>query len=293
METENTKKTYNKPREMFDDACLLLACKMEEYGFKYSKSQAKIKKKDKLFTYNISFYSSHFNYISEEEGHVVMEFFCTIMYKNDIIFRLSQKELRSETYRFEIFDNETKNIDLKQIEKSNEFIKTYFLPVVHSVQTDVNSFLENMVNQPVARFDVYGFKYEPKFLEVFDREDLLEKYESKIEEFNSNQAINNRTRFKKYITSCFENKDWEQFDVDDLWTTLQKCWTTIDSTKFNKLYYDDYNLLFEDLAKIDISDRADWLIDYYILICACKDYIEDDKLKEKAISICNKFLEDH
>lgn len=291
METELSNKTYNKPREMFDDACLLIASKLEEYGFSYSKSQARIKKKDKLFTYNISFYSSHYNYIGEEKGHVVMEFYCTIEHKKDIIFRLNQKELRSEIHRFEIFDNKTKNIDFKQIEKSNEFIKTYFLPIVLSIQTDINSFLENIINQPVARLDDYGFRFEPKFFELLNREDLLEKYKIKIEEFNNNLAINNRTRFKKYITLRFKNKDWEQFDIDELWTKLQGCWATADFTKFNKLYFDDYNILFENLAKKDVSDKADWLINYYILISACKDYIGDEKLKEKAFSICNRFLE--
>ena len=291
METEFINKTYNKPREIFDDACILIASQLEEYGFTYSKSQANIKKKDKLFTYNISFYSSHYNYISEEKGHVVMEFICTIEHKKDIIFSINQKELMSEVHHFEIFDNKTKTIDFKQIEKSNEFIKTHFLPVVLSIETDANSFLEKVINQPIARLDDYGFRFEPKFLEIFNREDLQEKYERKMEEFENNRAIDNRIRFKKYIALRFENKDWEQFDIDDLWTTLQECWTKTDFTQFNKLYYDDYNVLFENVAKKDVSDKADWLINYYILINACSDYIGNEKLKEKAFSICNRFLE--
>ena len=146
--------TYDKPRDMFDDACLLIFQSLEEYGFQFSKSQAKIKKKSKLLTYTISFYSSHYNYIYEDKGHVVMEFDCTIRDKGgDIIFSLNQKELRSEIHRFELFDSETRTLDLKQIENSNKFIKTHFLPVVFAIQNDVNAFLENMINQPVARFE--------------------------------------------------------------------------------------------------------------------------------------------
>lgn len=289
METEIINKTYNKPREMFDDACLLIANQLEEYGFKYSKSQASIKKKDKLLTYKMKFCSSHYNYICEDKGHVVMEFFCVIEYKGDIIFLINQKDLRSEMHRFEIFDNETKKIDLKQIEKIEEFINNHFLPVVFAIQTDTNSFLENMANQPIARYDDYGFEYKSKFFEIFNREDLIEKYENKIEEFNNNQAVDNRKRFRKYLLPIFGKIKLEEFDINDLWTILQKSWSSTNFTKFKKPCYEDYNKEFERLSKMNISDKADWLIDYYIILIFCNNYIGDENLKEQALHIIKKF----
>jgi hypothetical protein len=290
MENEIINKTYDKPRDMFDDACMLIACHLEKYGFKYSKSQAKIKKQDKLFSYNISFFSSYRNCIVGNEGHVVMEFYCSIRDKEEIIFRLNQKELRSETHRFELFDNETGKMDMKQVEKSNEFIKKHFLPVVFAIQKDINTFLENIAKQPVARFDDYGFKYEKRFFEIFNRQDLTEIYDKKIEEFNNKQAEDNDSRFKKYLLQNFDKSKLENISISELQKTLQKFWSSSNmEKKMDKIYFEVKLKRFEILSKNNISDKIDWLIEYYVLLCSFKDYIENEKLKEQSFEIFGQF----
>ena len=291
MENEIINRTYSKPRDMFNDACLLIASQLEEYGFKYSKSQATIKKKDKLLTYMISFYSSHYNYIYESEGHVVMEFYCTIKKKDNIIFRLNQKELRSETHRFELFDKKTRKLDLKQIGNINKFIKTHFLPIVSAIKNDANTFLENVANQPIARFDDYGFCYEQEILEIFNRQDLLEKYDNKRVEFKNKEIKADKIRFKKFVLQKLEKNKLEKFNVCELQKVLQKYWVSSNlKNNISELYYEDSKERFEKLSENEIKDKTDWLIEYYILMCSCKDYIEDEKIKKQAFDFVEQFI---
>ena len=291
MENPITNKTYNKPRDMFDEACLLIFESLEEYGFQFSKSQAKIKMKSKLLAYTISFYSSHYNYIDEDEGHVLMEFDCTISDKGgDIIFHLNQKELRSEIHRFELFDNETKTLDLKQIENTSEFINTHFLPVVFAIQNDVNAFLENMVNQPIARFEDYGFQYDKKIFEIFNRQDLIEKYDKKIEEFNNQRAENDKFRFKKHLLLNFERGKLNELSIDELKSTLQKFHSSANYEAMLKTYFDWHEKLFEKLSKNDILDKTDWLIDYYMFLTSCVDLLEDEEIRNQALEMQGQLM---
>ena len=288
MENEIINKTYEKPRDMFDDACLLIVEQLEEYGFKYSKSQATIKKKDKLLTYTISFFSSHYNYINENNGHVVMEFYCTIEDRNkDIIFRLNQKELRSEKHRFELFDNETRKLDLKQVENVNEFIKTHFLPVVFAIQNDVEAFLENIVDKPIARFDDYGFQYGKKIFEIFNRQDLIEQYDSKINEFNDNKVEDNSYRFKKYLLQRFDKDRLNELNTCEFQTTLQMLWS-LSSAKL-KICYEDEKKRFEKLSKDDFLEKIDWLVEYYMLLTSCVNNIEDKNIREQMFEYMEQF----
>lgn len=284
-------KTYSKPRDLFDDACLLIAKELEAFGFTYSKSQASIKKKDKLLNYSINFFSSYRNYIDEENGRVIMEFYCAILHKKEIIFRLTRKELRSEIHRFQIFDSKTFGIDYSKIEEIINFIKKHYLPIVNALQENPNHYLGEIAKTPVARFDDYGFKYEDSILKIFDREDLQEIFDENVKLFKSKIPEENRRTYKKHILPKFRLSVFENEDPEKHLQLLKSVWTKTNFEKFLPEFHDDYQKVFEAFSKTSAQNTKDWWINFFILLNACKDYITDSELKEKANALIIKFHE--
>jgi hypothetical protein len=284
-------KKYERPRDMFEAACLLIVEQLEEYGFKYSKSQASIKKKDKLFVYEIYFGSSRYNYIYENEGHVVMTFCCRIIDKQkNAVFYVSPRELRSLEVRYELFDNANGTIDLKQVEIIKEFIKNHFLTVVFAIEIDVSSALEAAAENPNEDFEDYFFMYYDKFFTNFNRHDLIAKYNEKIAEAKAKKPEIDKMFFKKYLSLRFDYDKLSKFCVEELKPTLQKFYSSTNYEEWIEGYYDAHKKLFEKLSNSEASDKNDWLTDYYSFLCYCSDSIKDNDIRNHANEIKGRFL---
>jgi len=290
MENINDK-IYSKPSEMYSDTCLFISEQLNEYGFKYLKSQSLVKKIDKNLVYTINFGSSHYNYIEKNEGHVQFNFACFISSKETKkkLFYLSQRTLMG-LYEYELFHN--CKIDLKSIQTAIEFIKEHFLSIIFMIEKDINALLEEIAKKPAVSFDNYNYRYEKEIFEVFKRIDLIDKFNKNIEIFNSKSAERNYNDFKKHLQIEFNKNKILELDFLKLENSLSKIYLLADiKEKIGKNYYDIWENLYKKLEKMKQKDQIEWAIDYYIFLTNCKDYLKDEEGKTELLNIYSEMLE--
>jgi hypothetical protein len=191
-------KAYNKPSELFTDACVIISNILHQYGFKYLKSKSEIKKTHNNLLYLISFYSSSNNYIEENSGHVVMGMGCFIKNKknNHNLFSVMQKTLLG-VYEYELYDNG--KINKQSIEIANDFIEHQFLSKIIEIENNANDALEKISKMPANTFDDYWYRYEKEIFEIFCRNDLISEYEKNIQVYDNNKIKRQEADYQKYI----------------------------------------------------------------------------------------------
>jgi hypothetical protein len=193
-------KIYSIPGEVYTNACIIISDKLIQYGFKYLKSRSEIKKTDKKLVYLISFYSSNYNYINQEEGHVVLGMGCFIKNRGNghNLYTVMQRTLMG-IYEYELYKNG--KIDKQSIDTANNFIENRFLPVMFEIENNINNLLEKICKSPAGTFDDYRYRYEKEIFEIFGRNDLLNEYEEKMDEYERNKIKRQENDYQKYLAS--------------------------------------------------------------------------------------------
>ncbi|EMK2494506.1 hypothetical protein V8Q96_000127 [Listeria monocytogenes] len=274
-------KTYTKPSELYDDACLEICTQIKETGFKFVKSQKVIKKQTPLFIFEVCFESSHLNRIDsyENEGQVSLQFGCFIFDKKtkQDLFYISPRTLLGLA-DYELFAPGGK-INTDAINDIVGFINDKFIPVVKMIASDPQTLLELYSKQPEMHYDNYLYICKRDLFLLFERADLLPVYDAYMEKYKQDASRNKRQRWKKYLLTEIDFSDSKMGKSESIRLLDEISKIMAEQVEVKELKLLDKT--FDYLIHHKYDSNQEWLVEYYMFIVESSEFIHDKAIKQK------------
>ncbi|MGN7760628.1 hypothetical protein [Paenibacillus sp. 22594] len=160
-----------KANEVFDDVCSLISEKYTESGWKYSKSDHWMTKKDKNFTYKVFFYTS-WNNISDKNVAFYGE--CAIMpiKSKDKLFHINTRQCNIPSGQLYWNIANEDNWDYAVQEFTN-WLDSVFIPIVECCMNDLDNFVKQVTVE--GFYPSRGYVVDISFILTYGSRELAEE----------------------------------------------------------------------------------------------------------------------
>lgn len=172
-----------KARDAYNQFCQLLANDYIKSGWKYSKSNHWLTKKDKQYKYIIRFYSSHYNR-SGERVDFYGSFDIKDLKSKETIFTKSHTEEKIPEWGI-CWDVSNEIIWEFVVDEFNDWFKKYCNPVMEFFEQDIESIMEYVIDNNYFRKNGYWIGLD--FIMNYGSKELIKKAILKKYEINSKE----------------------------------------------------------------------------------------------------------
>lgn len=252
-----------RPADIFHEGIEYLYQYFQPLGYKLLKSND-IKKRKGQLSYEISFFSSHYNYIdyANHRGSVMLEVMCTVWLKKEIGFAFHFSEPRAQCRYFELLSEDLK-VNKTLLDEIWRAIEEKFLSVISGLEENPDEQMKAIGLLPEVHAEDYSWFYWLKrpLVELLGDENTLAQYDENCITFNlsENKA---RRMMKEYI---YLMKTRYHINVESHYTA--------------QYLYDLSDRIYRALSEANVEDWM-WKEDYKII----KDMPSDD-LADLAIAV--------
>lgn len=276
--------TSLKPKDIFQKMVDYLFSYMEPYGFRLTKSN-EIKKKNKLFSTRIFFFRDYKNYIVPDGswGTVNTEIYCFINIKGkEGVYRLDFADVAY--HRFQLYDKNARDLNYTLVDEIWKIIKENYVNVIVGLETKPHSQLLAMPLVPETTSKdsnlFYTCSLKRELLEIFDFQDVLDKYDKNSEFYYRPQEQAKRRQDSYFLTngSRINREFCERLDETYLFELLDRAYIFLKTTEIHTARLDEE---YRICRKNQFAEKERFVLSVFMILY-CDVYIPFKK--EESVS---------
>lgn len=261
------------PADIFQEGIEYLYQYFKPSGYKLLKSNV-IKKKRGSLSYEVSFSSSHYNYIDYKNhcGSVAINVNCNIRLNKEIVFAFRFSNPMSTYRNFELLSDELRMyrplMDVIWLE-----IEKHFLSVIKGFEENPIEQLKTIGLAPEIKAEDYSWLYwlERPLVELLGDADTLAQYDANCEEYNSlcNKVLRNNQEYIYHMKNNGNINPEVDFTAKYLFDLCQRIYDTLCIAGIEDLWVQER---YKTVKKMDAND----LIELAIAVGGFSKYITSD-----------------
>lgn len=248
------------PADIFQEGIEYLYQYFQPLGYKLLKSNA-IKKRKGQLSYEISFFSSHYNYIdyANHRGSVILDVRCTVWLKKEIGFAFRFSGPKVQNRRFELLSEDLK-VNKPLLDEIWLAIEKRFLSVINGLEENPNEQMRAIGLLPEVHAEDYSWFYWLKrpLVELLGDENTLAQYDENSITFDlpENKAQRMMKEYIYLVKTSYHIDVEPHYTAQHLYDLSDRIYRALSEANIEGwVWKEDYNII-QNMPSDDLADLA-------------------------------------